>query len=224
MYDINTCYKIVLLATDKNRSQGYVSPQDFNLAFNQAQRSYESYLLGSFQTYRPGRPISQVELGQNSDVRQRLSPIIYGYNLNVDTTGFSPYPGDYLQTDAMWTLYGYNRVRFIGQEQLYSVYGSVIDPYQTTPFYVLEDNGFRFFPQSLENARLNYVRNVPDAVWGYVDGPHGEPVYDPTRSTQPVWDDASILEVLTRALAIIGVNLQLGVVSQYAEIIKREGQ
>jgi hypothetical protein len=224
MYTVDEVYRIVLYATAKNKSQGYVSPDDFNLIINQGQRSYSSYLLGSFQSYTPGRPISKVELGQNSVVRQRLSPTIYGYNLHIDGTGFAPYPGDFLQVDAMWSIYGFNRIRYAPQEKFYSIYGSKIDPIATNPIYLIEDINFRFYPQSLGNARLSYVRNPPDMVWGYVDDSNGLPLYSAARSTQPVWDDASMLEIIVRALALIGVNLQLGVVTQYAEIIKTQGQ
>lgn len=223
-YDINDVYKTVLYASGKNKSQGYISPSDFNNIINVAQKSYSSFLLGTIQNYRPGRPLSAVQFGNNQIVRQKLSPTIYGYNLNIDTTGFSPYPGDYLNTDAIWSIYGANRVRYVPQEKFYSIYGSVIDPYQTNPFYLIEDAGFRFYPQSYGNAHLSYVRNPPNAVWGYVDDVNGRPVYSAARSTQLVWDDSSILEIIVRALALIGVNLQLNVVSQYAEIIKREGQ
>jgi hypothetical protein len=219
-YNVNDVYKLILYATSKNLQSGYVSPSDFNNVINIAQKSYSSYLLGNFQTYTPGRPISKVELGQNSVVRQRLSPTIYGYNLHIDVSGFAPYPGDYLQTDAMWSIYGYQRIRYVQQNYLQSVYNSTIDPYQTNPFYLIEDVGFRFYPQSIGMSRLNYVRNPPDMVWGYTDDANGLPVYSSAKSTQPIWDDASILEIIVRSLAIIGVNLQLGVVQQYAQEIK----
>ena len=90
--NINDVYEIVLYVNAKNQGQGYISPADFNLFINQSQNQYQSFLLGSLQSYRPGRPMPTVEFGENSVVRERLTPTIYGYNLNIDTTGFSPYP------------------------------------------------------------------------------------------------------------------------------------
>ena len=222
--DVNDVYFLMLYCCAKNQSQGYLSPQDFETSFNQGQRSYASYLLGSFNTYTPGRPVSRVELGNNSVVRQRLSPIIYGYNLNVDTTGFSPYPGDYLQSDALWSYYGFSRIRYAQQDSLWSYYNSVIDPVATNPIYLIEDEGFRFYPQSISAAKLSYVRNPPDVVWGYTLDGNNRPVYDPATSTQPVWDEASLLDIVVRALAIVGVNLQLNVVIGYSQQIKTQGQ
>lgn len=221
--DVNDIYELMQYIIAKNM-QGYLSPDEFNLTINQAQQSYQSYLLGNFQTYIPGRPVAKVELGQNSVVRQRLAPSIYNYNLTVDGTGFSPYPGDYLQADAMWSIYGNNRIRYVQQDSLYSFYNSVIDPVATNPIYLIEDVGFRFYPVTTATAKLSYVRNAPNMVWGYTLDGNGNPVYDVALSTQPIWDDASMLEIIARALRMVGVNLQSAVVSQYAEEIKNNGQ
>lgn len=223
-YTVDDVYQIVQYACGKNLQQGYISPADFNLTINQAQKSYASYLLGNFQQYQPGRPQARVEFGQNTVIRQRLTPIIYGYNLTVDNTGFSPYPGDFLQQDAMWSYYGYNRIREVQQQYFYSIYNSVIDRIPSWPVYMIEYDGFRFFPNNTGQAKLSYVRNPPDMIWGYTLNVNGIPVYNPASSTQPVWDDASILEIIVRALRIIGVNLQYNEVSAYANEIKQVGQ
>jgi hypothetical protein len=222
---IDEVYQLVLYSTAKNNSQGYVSPADFNLVINQAQKSYVSYLLGSFQQYMPGRPVARVEFGQNTIIRTRLAPIIYWDTLTVDAFGFAPYPADYLQTDAMFTEEGYQRIRSVQQDRLYSYYNSVIDPIQTNPIYILEDTGFHFFPEDIGNAELSYVANPPDMKWAFtLNAITGIPEYDQGSSDQPVWDDASILEIIVRALAIIGVNLQLQTVEQYSMAIKNQGQ
>ena len=221
---IDEIYQLVLYATAKNASQGYVSPDDFNLTINQAQKSYASYLLGSFQQYMPGRPVARVEFGQNTIIRTRLAPIIYWYNLSVNSNGYSPYPGDYLQVDAMLTSTGLNRIRAVQQDSLYSYYNSVLDPIASNPVYILQDTGFHFYPENIGSAKLSYVRNPPDMVWAYTLNGNGIPVYDAANSVQPVWDDAAILDIIVRALAIIGVNLQTNVLEQYAMTIKNQGQ
>jgi len=297
---IDEVYRIVLYATAKNNSQGYVSPSDFNLTINQAQQSYVAYLLGSFQTYSPGRAMSRVEFGQNAIVRTRLAPIIYGINLTVPSSGQVTYPSDYLQSDAMFTATGYNRVRLVQQDSLYSYYNSTIDPIATNPIYTLEQTGFHFFPENIGQAKLSYVQNPPNMVWAYTLNNNSIPIYTtgiqgvnvitggsgysaatvvfsappaggiqatgtvnrvggvvtgititnpgsgynntyptmtftgtggtgatfdaPIVSEDPVWDNASILEIIVRGLAIIGVNLQLNVVEQYSMAIKNQGQ
>lgn len=221
---VDVAYQIVLFAASKNLQQGYVSPSDFNLVINQAQRSYQDWLVGEYQSYQPGRPVSKVSFGQNQNVRQSLTPTIYGYILNLDSTGFSPYPGDFEKVDAMWTLYGNNRIRYIPQDDLWSVYNSRIDPYQSNPFYLIEDLGFRFYPRSLNQTKLSYVREAPAIIWGYITDVNGLPVYNAATSANPVWADLDCLEIIARALRLIGVNLDANVISAYAEEIKNVGQ
>jgi hypothetical protein len=223
-YTIDDVYQICTYAVGKNLQQGYLSPADFNLVINQAQKSYVAYLLGEFQQYQPGRPTARVEFGQNAVIRQRLTPIIYQTNLGIDAFGYSPYPTDYLQTDAMWSLYGYERIRGVQQNFLYSTYNSVIDPIADWPLYTIEDTGFRFFPVTLGSAKLSYVAQAPDMEWGYTLNVNGRPVYSAGASTQPVWDDATILEIIVRALRLVGVNLQYNDVSAYANQIQVQGQ
>jgi hypothetical protein len=233
MYNVNDVYKIVLYITGKNLQQGYVSPEDFNNTINIAQKSYVAYLLGNFQQYQPGRPVARVEFGQNAVLRQRLAPIIYESFLAIDGSGYSPYPsaaglvpsnGDYLQADAMWSAYGYERIREVQQHYFYSIYNSKIDPIGSWPVYMIRNNGFQFAPPSLGQARISYVIEPPDMVWGYTLDGNGVPVYNPATSVQPVWDIASILEIIVRALRIIGVNLDYNQVNNYANQIQFQGQ
>lgn len=194
--NINDIYVLVQYIINKNQ-QGYLPPSKFNEVINQAQRSYISYLLGSFQSYLPGRPVSRVELGQNSVIRQRLSPVIKSTTLGIDMYGVSSYPSDYLQADAMRLVDTFQRVRFVQQDSLYSYYNSVIDPVSSNPIYLIEDTGFQFYPKDLSEAKLSYIANPADMLWGY-ELVNNRPVYSEAKKynigTMPVttgWTDAS---------------------------------
>lgn len=220
---VNDVYELIQFIISKNQS-GYLTPSDFNRTINQAQTSYASYLLGTLQKYSPGRSYAPVELGQNQVVRQRLTPIIYVYTLSVDPAGFSPYPHDNMQQDAMWSLPYHGRVRYVQQDALYSVLDSGIDPVATNPIYLIEDGGFRFYPNDIGSARLSYVRIPPQIYWAYTLDINGIPAYDPALSVNPVWDDIAMLDIIARALQMVGINLQAPAVNQYANMIKEGGQ
>lgn len=233
--NVDEVYRIIKFIVNKAQ-QGYVTPENFNLSINTAQKQYQSWLLGTLQQYTPGRPIARVELGQNRTVRTRLAPVIYGYVLSINSAGTSPYPTDYLQTDAMWSIYGtygqqgiygiygVRRIRYAEQQALDSYYNSVIDPISTSPIYLLEDVGFQFFPTDLYQAKLHYVKDCPQIVWAYTLDVNNRPVFNSSTSINPVWDDAACLDIIGRCLRIIGVNLQAGEVSKYAEELKLNGE
>ena len=225
--DANECYRICSFAIAKNKQQGYLTPDDFNLVINQGQKQYLDYLLGEYQKYQIQRPISVVAFSNNARIRQSISPLIYGTTLSPNTTtGIAPFPSDYEYPDAMWSLYGHYNIRFIQQDRQDAYLHSSIDPISLTEnqVYLINHEGFNFFPENIGSARLSYVRTPPSIVWGYVLDSNNRPVYNPATSQQPVWGDTDMMQIIVRALSLVGVNLQLGVVMQYAEQIKQGGQ
>lgn len=218
-------YKICLYACTKNKQQGYLSPEDFHVAINLAQKSYLDYLLGEYQKYQVGRQIAVVEFSGNERVRNSISPLIYGAVLSPNTTtGIAAFPSDYEYPDAMWTLYNFYRIRFTQQDALFSTYRSGIDPIVDNPIFLIKHEGFQFYPENIGNARLSYVRTPPSIVWAYVLDSNNLPVYDAANSQQPVFGDTDMLQIIVRALMLVGVNLSFGTVMQYADSIKNNGQ
>ena len=226
--NVDEIYRLIQYICSKNQ-QGYISPSQFNLTINQAQVSFMDMLLGQFQQYKYERTQPRVSYSQNETIRNKLTPIIYGYNLTFDSTGFAPYMGDYQEVDTMWQsiyggIYGYNRIRYAPQNKLFSYTTSRIDPIPTNPIYWLEDEGFRVLPTTLSQARVSYVRTPPPIEWAYTLDVNSRPIYDSVNSKQPIWYEADILDIVSRALRIIGVNLQSQAITQYAEEIKNTGQ
>ena len=219
--NVNDMYRICQFAVNKAQN-GYLTPSEFNLTINQAQVSYQDYLLGEFQQYQYGRPQARINYSQNENIRQRLSPLITSATLTINGSGEATYPADYVQADTIITT-AFNRVRFVQQDSLYSYYNSEIDPIATNPIYLLEPTGFQFYPVTLGSAILTYVKDAPEIVWGYTTV-SGRPVYSSGTSVQPVWDNVDLLEIIARALKLIGLNLQDGQVQQYANQVTQQGQ
>lgn len=205
---------------------GNLSPDEYNLIINQAQTSFMDYLLGEFQQYQYKFPESRIEFGQNETVRQRLSPFIDSPSLlNVNSQGLSPYPVDYVQIDAMYQNSIYmNRVRYAQQHQLFAYLSDPIDPIPTNPIYLIESTYFRFYPANIGTAKISYVKKPRDIVWAFTDSIYGEPVYDAGTSVDPLWYDVDMLEIISRALKMVGINLQANQVAGYAESVIKQGQ
>jgi hypothetical protein len=229
--NVNDMYQICQFAINKAQN-GYLTPSEFNLTINQAQVSYQDYLLGEFQQYQPGRPQARINYSQNENIRQRLTPLLATTALVVDAgTGAIAYPGDYVQADSLLTS-TVQRVRYTQQDSLYSYFNSTIDPVATNPIYMITSTGFQFYPITIGTVTLNYIKEAPSIVWGYTTV-SGRPVYNPSAynpgppasgSQQPVWADVDLLEIIARALKLIGLNLQDGQLQQYANQVTQQGQ
>jgi hypothetical protein len=226
---VDFVYKICQFIANKNQ-QGYIKPADFNIIINSAQYSFLDYLLGEFQQYQNGRPVARVELGQNEAVRQRLTPFIDApTTLTIGASGLVAYPDDFQAVDAMYTS-AIGRIVFVQQHKLYSHLESVIDPISSNPIYLIQSDGFQFYPNTnynnvtLTSAKLSYVKTPTTITWGYTLDVNGRPVYDPATSADPAWYDVDMFEIISRALRMVGVNLQSQEVSQFAEQVKQQGQ
>ena len=229
--NVNDMYQICQFAINKAQN-GYLTPSEFNLTINQAQVSYQDYLLGEFQQYQPGRPQARINYSQNQNIRQRLTPLLETAPLVVNAgTGAVLYPADYVQADSLLTS-TLQRVRYTQQDSLYSYYNSTIDPVATNPIYMITGTGFQFYPITIGTVTLNYIKEAPQIIWGYTLV-SGRPVYNPatynpstqpTGSQQPVWADVDLLEIIARALKLIGLNLQDGQLQQYANQVTTQGQ
>ena len=219
-------YQLILYAAGKNLTEGFVSPDDFNYKLMpMAQSGYQDFLLGEYQKYQLQRPIAPVQFGQNERIRTSLAPLIYGTVLAPNTTtGIAPFPSDFEEVDNMWGQYGFYNIRFIQQPRLQSFYRSTIDPIQENPVYLLRQEGFQFYPENIGFTTLSYVRKAPPIFWGYTLDGDGVPVYDQALSQDPVWSDTDMFQVIIRALALIGCNLQFNTLLGYANEIKQGGQ
>ena len=221
---VDDMYSIINFAINKNQN-GTLIAEDFNRVIPLAESGFINYLLGTLQTYQNGRPVARVELGQNSIVRQRLSPIIKRAVLTVDAGGLCPYPANYIQADAMWTDgTAYKRIKWSDQDRWYSTVNSSIDKVATKPIYMLTDTGFEFAPKSIGVASLSYVQQPTAIKWAFTLDVNNRRVYDASNSVQPVWNNVTIMDILVRALALIGINLQLREVESYSQLIKTQGQ
>lgn len=219
---VDTVYKIMQFAVNKNQN-GYLTPDQFNLVINQGQLSYMAWLLGETQQIQYQGTQSRVQYSISENTRQKIQPFITITNLTI-SSGFSAYPIDYQLTDTMTSSDGVNRIRYAANNKLYSFLKSKIDPVATNPVYTLSKNGFTFYPNTLTSATLAYVSVPNTIVWAYTLDGNGRPVYNPSLSVNPKWYDSDMLEIIVRALRLVGVNLKDGEVSQYANEIKNGGQ
>ena len=220
---VDFMYSLMQNVVNKS-TNGYFDPQTFSLFINQAQFSYLDYLLGAFQQYQIGRPVPRVQFSMTEATRQSLTPFIDPpATLTIDVTGNAPYPGDFQQVDAMYDI-NLNRIRYVPQHKLFSYITSVIDPVATNPIYLINSSGFQFYPVTQGQAKLSYVATPNTIVWGFTLDPNGIPVYAPGSSVDPEWYDADCLEIIARALRMLGINLSMNELGQYEQEIKNQGQ
>jgi len=222
---VDEMYQIERLVINNNQN-GNLTKDKFNLINEQAQYDYMEFLLGDLRRYQFGRPIPPAAWGMTARIRQSLTPFIQPpTSVTVDpATGIAPFPPGYQMWDAMyWSIYR-KRVKFIQQERLDSHLNSTINPISRNPVFLSIYTGFEVYPNDIGAIRLSYIRNPRPIIWGSTPDIYGRQVYNPALSSQPEWFREDVIQIMARALRMMGVSLQAAQVSQYADQIKNVGQ
>jgi hypothetical protein len=222
---VDDMYSIEKDVLNKNQN-GYFAPDVFNRLNNQAQFDYMNFLLGDFRKYQLGRPIPPTAWGMTARIRESLTPfILEPTTLAVNnTTGKVVLPSDYEMWDAMWWGSNMARVKFIQQGRLYSHLNTSINQIATNPVFLSIKDNLTVYPFNIGSVKLSYIRTPGEIKWAYTLDSNGRPIYDSANSSDPEWQRFDCIQIMVRALRIMGVNLSANQVSQYAEVIKNNGQ
>lgn len=213
MADVNTNYQFIQFLIRKNQT-GNVTPTEYQLAYNTAQRDYYDMLLGRVEQFQYGKPVARIGLGMSSKIAKDLAPF-KKTNITINVTGATPpygggqaaYPNDFHFLAAMFDT-TYRKVERIDDTKIAARLNSKINPLTDTssPFYVESANAWSIYPAGVSQVIINYYRLPVSVVWGYTTNSNGRAVYDPNSSVQPEWDDPSNDEILGRAIRLMGIS------------------
>ncbi len=220
---VDQCYSILRFIVRKNQL-GSLSPSDFQYAFNTAQRNYYDLLVGRIEQYRYDKPTPRIGLSMTDNVVSRLMPFQKSTSSSLIGGLFSK-PNDFNKLLAMYTAGNY-RVYRVEENTFAERIQDSIDPInEANAFYVEEAADFRVYPSSYVGIiTLKYLFSPTDVVWNYTTDGSGRPVYSLSGSTQPLWKDNDIDEILARAAKIVGVSLKEPILTQFGEQVIAKGE
>lgn len=211
--NVNYAYEY-LLFLGRTSQNGDLQPKEFMYAINKAQRDYQDFLLGKLENFKYDTTTSTTGAEAQIKVSIDLAPFkvsnsIQAVNIVSGATyGTVNYPADYQYLTLMTDTQN-RKIERIDDSRVPARFNSVIDPYtdNSKPFYVEDAGLWRIYPNSVNNILVTYYKKVTPIVWGY-NRVNGLNVYDPTKSTDPLWDDLSMEEILSRAARILGFSLE----------------
>jgi hypothetical protein len=236
--NINEIYKTVAYMVDKFQGT-YLSPDDFNLAVNAAQRQYLNFLTGETAEFNQGvRRTAAGGFSNDVTTGGSLSNFLKESDLTI-TSQLSPQPTDFYKISAMRTTDNDYPVRRVGADKIYAYVNNPIDaPTASDPIYTEIGLNFKFWPSTLATAKIVYFKKPADAVWAYYVDDSGNAVYVPTGGTVPSgktlipstgsvqleWPENDHMDIIYRTLGIIGINLKDGDLIRVSQTVKNDGQ
>lgn len=219
---VDDVYRILRFIVRKNQL-GSLKPQDFNDAFNIAQRNYYDFLIGRIEQYQYGKPVPRVGIGMTDLIVSKLMPFYNEQSLTI-SSGIANKPAN---ANKIYTIISPNNYRIyrLEENRLPERLQDSIDPInEANAFYVEKKSTLKIFPTSITSATITFF-NVPvDVKWAYTLDSNNRPVYSSSASVQPVWADNDYDEIIARAAKIIGVSLKEPIDIQYAEQVIAKGE
>jgi hypothetical protein len=220
--NVNDVYRIMRFIARKNQLES-LSPSEFQDAFNTAQRNYYDFLVGRIEQYRYDKAVPRVGIAMTDNVMSRLTPFQMSATPAV-TSGSANKPADFNKLLSMLTASN-NRIQRVEENRLAERLNDSIDPAsETNAFYVEKPSAWSIYPSTIASIKVNYLKVPNNVVWGYnLDG-LGRPVYSPGTSTDPVWYDNDIDEIIARACKILGISIKENALVSYGQSVINTGE
>lgn len=219
---VDAVYRIMRFIARKNQLTS-LSPQDFQDAFNSAQRNYYDFLVGRIEQYRYDSAKPRVAVAMTDNVVSRLTPFQQTATISV-VSGNVTKPVDFNKLLSMNTPNG-NRVYRYEENRLAERLNDSIDPIDEDNAFFVEDNGkWVVYPSSLATVKVKYFKLPTNVVWNYTLDINGRPVYNPTGSVNPSWMDNDIDELIGRACKILGISIKENALVSYGQGVLQNGE
>jgi predicted Zn-dependent protease len=203
---VDTVYQRVLAILNKEQ-RGYLTPQEFNLFANQAQRDiFEQYFYDINQFGRMHGNDTEY-----SDMLNILNEKISLFEKTVVLTYSNNYwilPSDLYRLGTI--IYSGNEVERVNKnEYLYITSSPIAAPTAEFPIYTKDINGIKAYgPNEIDNSvkslNCNYIKKPTKVEWKY-QMVYGEALYDATYSVNFELHPSEEVELVMKILSLAGV-------------------
>ena len=174
MVNVDTVYQRVLAIANKEQ-RGYITPLEFNLLANQAQKEiFGSYFIELNQALAmPGNE------SEYSDIVKTLNEKISLFKTRATLTkvgSFFLYPSDMYKLGTLWyaktgLLEDGVEIQEINEDELLDYYNSPLTkPNKSRPLYIRREENIRIISASAitSGVSCSYTRKPSKVEWGYV--------------------------------------------------------
>jgi hypothetical protein len=229
--DINTIHSTILFYLNKEQN-GYVTHEEIDEVLDRAQM----VLFNQYHT-NPKLPAqAQANVyGESQRMDDALSPFKASYTLNAGNTpgGLITLPAGYMHLINLYTTTFnsqlgrnvYSGVQMLSEEELVERLESQVIPVTSEDpvGIMLSQNRIQLYPATTATGQVNYFTRPVKPVFAYTQT--GRTItYNQAGSTQMLWKDMDINNIISTALSYFGLNFSSQEVMQFAELKNAQGQ
>ena len=220
---VDYIYQFALKLMRKNQA-GFLSSVEFAYYWNDAQATYQDDMLGRFQAKNTGKEGSNTGLIENETIMTKLTPFIVPTTLTI-ASGQSVKPTDFIYTLAL--RINNTKVFQVNPDEIWAMLDDVIDPPSVADdsyYYTEYQNYYKFYPNTVTGAELDYIKTPTDVVWAFGLDTAGRQIYTPTGSVDPAWDNNSCREITKRMFTNLGITFKDQEFEQFGQKVQTIGE
>ena len=212
-----------------------ISPGEFERLLHVAQLKLLKMKVGLPEHYRPGVPVPPQVYEISKVITDDLAPfkVIMGGEdspLVVDENGETGLPDDFFYPSTMTYKYtkatgemAYKEVEILSDQEYNRRISSFIKrPSLKYPIANIFGSKIRFYPTTLKYVDFVYLRVPPAPVYGTSYG-KGYQRYDANTSTELLWNDVCILDIIGLLCGELGINIPSQDLVAYSDKLKQTG-
>ena len=209
--NISDIYNFIDYQIRKQRGV-YLSPNELSMCLDAAQNDK---FTEDFKSY-----------GIDQTIHDSLKPFkIIQYQFTSASDGSVAFPDNYYHfLDGLFTVTGstINQVSFFSSDEKAKLLTNQLRPVTlSNPFAEDSATGFQLYPQSVQTGFYNYLRRPATPIYGYTQV--GRAItYNAATSVQLEWGDNYIDNIISRALAYMGLNMSENEIIQFSQL--KQGQ
>jgi len=185
--NVNSVYRVVLSILNKEQ-RGYLTPDQFNRLGKQAQLDLFEKSFYDYNRQLTKRNIQGVnsEYGDIADnIEEKIdlfaTSATVPFNELLLEQGIEKYenPADWYRTVQITKSDRSAEIEKVKKsEYTYLTSSKLTEPSEDYPIYYFDNKFYEFFPETITNPVIDYIRKPLDPKWGYTAGVNGSYIYD----------------------------------------------
>lgn len=212
---------LVNLVRNKNLSGEDIRTDEFETLINSQSQLLFAEKLGVPSQYSPNNPIARNGAGVSRTINTELRPFLTVENAVVTggTVNLASKKIGYMLDIRPTTITGRGFDELTPDEVADRQGDAVVAPTLKDPaYYWITNESIAILPSSLASVTLSYYKYPTDAVVATtVNATTLREEYDSVNSTELDWDDEQKIEIAYRILKDVGINMERGDITQYAQ-------
>lgn len=220
----------------KKKRSTFVSPEELDDAINWASLDLQNEMYGlpegyqssyaSKEGYVPSRTIPSIAYAPTQKVLDDLQVFLTDPTPLVIAGGIAPLPDDYLHWSKIETTNSSVRreIKVVMDDKWnHRLRRKTAAPSYESPVCRIYNNKVEFAPTDVQAVELSYLKLPTKAVWAYTIV-NDRPVYDDANSVDFEWGEENHMDIMTRTLTFLGINLEQQELQSYSDMRKQTGK